>query len=237
MRKVLLGTALLWALLCAVPLPTMAGTYVNVSIGLPPPMYFARPPELVVLPGSYVYVAPDVAEDIFFYNGWWWRPWRGHWYRSRSCNSGWAYYRNVPSFYRGIHPGWRDDYREHRWQGHPWDHQRIPHQQLQQNWRGWEQNRHWERQQHWGVPGLRSQPQSQQFRPQQSREARSEQPSQYGNRERGQGVQQGRRSGSPQPSQLQTQQSQPQTGEVKQGRSRQQHGRPENGEEEQQRRR
>jgi hypothetical protein len=219
MRKILLG-ALVWALLCAVPLPTMAGTSVNVSIGLPPPMVFARPPELVVLPGSYVYVAPDVAEDIYFHNGWWWRPWGGHWYRSRHYASGWTYYRNVPSFYRGIPSGWRNDYREHRWQGHPWDHQRIPHQQLQQNWRGWEQNRHWEKQQHWGVPGMRPQPQShrpsremqsQQYRPQQSSDVRSGQPQQHGNRERGQDMQQ--------------------------GRTRQQHGRPENGQEEQQGRR
>jgi hypothetical protein len=110
MRKVLWG-ALLWTLLCAVPLPAMARTSINVSIGLPPPMVFARPPELVVLPGSYVYVAPDVAEDIYFHNGWWWRPWGGHWYRSRQYNSGWTYYRNVPAFYRGIPSGWRNDYR------------------------------------------------------------------------------------------------------------------------------
>lgn len=200
MRKILLG-ALLWALMGVLPLPTMARTFVNVSIGLPPPMVFAAPPELVVLPGSYVYVAPDLAEDIFFYNGWWWRPWGGHWYRSRSYDSGWAYYRNVPSFYRGIPPGWRNDYREHRWHGRQWDHQRIPHQQLHQNWRNWERDRHWERQQNWGVPGLRSQPQvqrpsremqSQQPRSQQLREVRSGQSPQHGNRDRGQDVQQGR---------------------------------------------
>jgi hypothetical protein len=198
MRKVLL-VASLWALLCAVPLPTMAGTYVNVSIGLPPPVVFARPPELVVLPGSYVYVAPDVAEDIYFHNGWWWRPWGGHWYRSRQYNSGWTYYRNVPAFYRGIPPGWRNDYRANQWQGHPWAHHRIPHHQLHQNWRGWEKNRHWERQQHWGVPGMRPQSQShppsremqsQQYRSHQSKEVRSGQPKYHGKHDRGQEVQQ-----------------------------------------------
>jgi len=227
MKKILFG-ALLWALLCVVPLPTMARTFVNVSIGLPPPIVYAAPPELVVLPGSNVYVAPDLAEDIFFYNGWWWRPWEGHWYRSRSYDSGWAYYRNVPSFYRGIPSGWRNDYRDHRWHGRQWDHQRIPHQQLHQNWRSREQNR--------GVPGLRSQQQT--LHPSRNTQLQQNRSLQQGNRVRGQGVQQGQRSRSPQSSQLQTQQHQSQGGVGnKSGRTRQQHGSPKGGQEEQHQRR
>ena len=34
----------------------------------------------------------------------------------------------------------RNDYREHRWKGHQWDHQPIPHSQVQRNWRNWEKN-------------------------------------------------------------------------------------------------
>ena len=157
MKKTLLGTILL-ALTLAVPMTARAEVFVDINIGLPPVIEFAEPPELIVLPGTYVYVAPDVDADIFFYGGWWWRPWEGHWYRSRHYGSGWVTYRNVPSFYRGIHPGWRDDYRAHQWQGRRWDYQRIPQQELNRNWKGWEKNKHWEQKQRWGVEGYRPQP-------------------------------------------------------------------------------
>jgi len=139
-----------------------SGADVNVSISLPPPIEFREPPQMIVLPETYVYVVPDVDVDIFFYEGWWWRPWQGGWYRSRDYNSGWDHYRSVPSFYAEIPSGWRDEYREHRWRGHQWDIQRISQQQVQQNWSGWQKNRHWERQQTWGVQGLNVLIQSQQ---------------------------------------------------------------------------
>ncbi|MCG7852783.1 MAG: hypothetical protein MIO92_09700, partial [Methanosarcinaceae archaeon] len=59
---------------------------------LPPPIPFAAPPELIVLPETYVYVAPDIDVDLFFWNGWWWRPWEGRWFRSRNYNRDWGYY-------------------------------------------------------------------------------------------------------------------------------------------------
>jgi hypothetical protein len=173
MKKLLFGTMLL-ALVIAVPIPTMAAVDIHVSIPLPPPIVFAAPPEVVVIPETYVYVVPDLDVDIFFYNGWWWRPWGGRWYRSRQYSSGWVYYQSVPSFYTRIPSGWRNDYRDHRWGGHPWNYQRIPHQQLQRNWSSWEKSRHWEKQQTWGVQGLKPRTQSQQpsraVKPQQSRE-------------------------------------------------------------------
>ncbi len=172
MIKLFFGT-LLVALVAVIPIPTLAGVDVNVSIALPPPIVFAAPPELIVLPETYVYVVPDVGVDIFFYNGWWWRPWEGRWYRSRYYDSGWAYYQRVPSFYAGIPSGWRIDYRDHRWRGHPWNYQRIPHQQVRQNWKSWEKNKHWEKQQTWGVQGLqprtRSQQPSREVQPRESR--------------------------------------------------------------------
>jgi hypothetical protein len=160
MKKLFFGTLLL-ALVIVGPIPTMARADVNVRIALPPPIVFAAPPMLIVLPETYVYVVPDAEVDIFFYNGWWWRPWEGRWYRSRYYNRGWGYYNNVPSFYFDIDPGWRNDYRDHRWGGHQWNYQRIPHQQLQRNWRGWEKSRHWEKQQTWGVQSYKPRPQQQ----------------------------------------------------------------------------
>ena len=159
MKKLLLGT-LFFALLIVVPIPTMAGVDVGINISLPP-IVFAAPPELVVLPGTYIYVVPDSEEDIFFYGGWWWRPWQGHWYRSHYYNSGWGYYQSVPSFYAGIPSSWRNDYRDHRWRGHQWNYQRIPQQQVQRNWKGWESSKHWEKQNTWGVQGLKPQTRSQ----------------------------------------------------------------------------
>jgi hypothetical protein len=171
MKKLFFATVLL-ALVIVVPVPTMARVAVNVRISLPPPIVFAAPPALIVLPETYVYVVPDVDVDIFFYNGWWWRPWEGRWYRSRHYDSGWARYGSVPSFYRGIPSGWRNDYRDHRWGGRQWDYQPIPHEQLQRNWGAWEKNRHWEKQNTWGVQGLQPrsrspQPPPKAIRPQQ----------------------------------------------------------------------
>lgn len=154
MRRLLLATALL-VLALAVPVSTMARVDVSVNIGLPPPIMFAAPPSLIVVPETHAYVVPDIDVDIFFYNGWWWRPWEGRWYRSRHYDAGWARYRSEPSFYRGIPTDWRNDYRDHRWGEHQWDYQPISHQQLQRNWNTWGKNGHWEKQT-WGVQGLKS---------------------------------------------------------------------------------
>jgi len=153
MKKLLLGTLIL-VMVVVFPLPTMAGVSVGINISLPPAIAFIAPPQLIVLPNTNVYAVPNVSVDIFFYNGWWWRPWEGRWYRSRNHNSGWSHYRNVPSFYREIPHGWRNNYRQGRWNGHTWNRQPIPHQQVQQNWRGWERSKHWHKQENWGGRDL-----------------------------------------------------------------------------------
>jgi len=160
--KTLFWGVLFLALVIAVPVSTMAEIDDNVSIALPPPILFEAPPELIVLPETYVYAVPDVDADIFFYNGLWWRPWEGRWYRSRYYDSDWGFFQDVPPFYKRIPSGWRDNYRKHRWGGLPWNYKRIPHQQLQQNWKDWENNRFWEKEQTWDVQGLKHQTQSQQ---------------------------------------------------------------------------
>ncbi len=160
MKKLLLGTILL-ALVLVFPIPTMAKVDVGINISLPPLIQFSAPPSMVVIPESDVYVAPDVSVDIFFYHGWWWRPWGGRWYCSRNYDSGWVYHQRVPAFYGRVPSGWRNDYRNHRWQGHPWNYQRIPNQQVQRNWSNWEKSGHWEKQNTWGVQGLRPRNQSQ----------------------------------------------------------------------------
>ena len=112
MKKLLFGTILL-ALAFVLPAPATAGVDIHIGIALPPPIPFAAPPDVIVLPDtSAVYVVPDIQADLFFWNGWGWRPWEGRWYRSRYYNRGWAYYNRVPPFYFDVAPGWR---RAHRW--------------------------------------------------------------------------------------------------------------------------
>jgi hypothetical protein len=249
MKRLFCGTLLL-ALLIVLPIPAMAGVDVNVNISLPPPIVFAGPPEMVVLPETNIYVVPDVDADIFFWGGWWWRPWEGRWYRSHYYNSGWGYYQSVPSFYSGIPSGWRSDYREHRWRGHQWNYQRVPQQQVQRNWKGWENSKHWEKQNTLGVQGMKpktrvqqpshanqqkSQPAKSQVRgtanPQQSRPQYREVAKPQQSR--------------PQSRDIRQQQSRPQSQQVKQQvrgttkpqQSRPQQGKPERGQEEKQERR
>jgi hypothetical protein len=163
MKKLLFGTIIL-ALVSVFPVMTMAGVDVSVgiSIPLPPPVMFAAPPPVVVLPDTDgVYVAPDASVDIFFWNGFWWRPWQGHWYRSPYYDRGWAYFDRVPRFYSHVDPNWRGNYHNHMWQGHSWNYQPIPHAQLQQNWKTWQSNRSWGNQKNWGVQGYTPKPQQQ----------------------------------------------------------------------------
>ncbi len=120
MKKLLFGTIVL-ALVSVFPITTMAGVDVSVgiSIPLPPPVTFEAPPPVVALPDTEgVYVAPGVSVDIFFWNGFWWRPWEGRWYRSPYYDRGWAYFNHVPRFYSNVDPYWRGNYQNHNWHGH-----------------------------------------------------------------------------------------------------------------------
>lgn len=121
---------------------------VRVTVPLPPPIAFPAPPEVVILPETEVYAVPSVPEEIFFYNGWWWRPWNGRWYRSLHYDSGWGGYGGVPFWYGRIPHDWREDYRNHLWGGHPWNYHYIPHSDLQRNWRTWHNTHYWDKPEH-----------------------------------------------------------------------------------------
>jgi hypothetical protein len=161
---ILVGITVLWLSILTIP----AGAQVNIQVGipLPPPLIFSAPPQLVVLPETYVYVVPDIAEDVFFVDGWWWRPWQGHWYRSQYYDRGWGYYPSVPSFYREVPQDWRHEYRDHQWRGQPWNYERVPHEQAEHNWNTWKHDKYWENHQTWGVQGLNLQPHARDQQPQ-----------------------------------------------------------------------
>jgi len=162
--KKLLFKMLFFALAVMIPVSVMAevDVKVRINIPLPPAIVFPAPPGLIVIPQTDVYAVPDIDEDIFFYGGWWWRPWEGRWYRSRSYDRGWAHYNKVPPFHKNVPPGWRKDYRNHRWKGQEWDSRPIPHREAEKNWRGWKQNKHWEKENNWGVKRMDRQPPGQQ---------------------------------------------------------------------------
>lgn len=173
MKKIFWGTLLL-ALSIVAPGPTAAGIDISIGIPLPPLFSLGAPPSVIPLPDTdSVYVVPDVDVDVFFWNGWWWMPWEGRWYRSGYYDRGWAYYSGIPRFYFDIDPDWRRCYRDHDWHGYRWQYERIPHHQLQQNWRVWHNSRHWERRGTWGVHNYRPQP------PQQRRNLRYHRQQQY----------------------------------------------------------
>ncbi len=163
MKKLLLG-AMLLTLVAVFPISTMAAVDIHIGVGLPlpPPIVFRAPPAVVVIPDTDdVYAVPDVDVDIFFWNGYWWRPWQGRWYRSRYYYRGWAYYDSVPSFYFDVDPGWRGYYRDHRWHDNRWNYERIPNDRLQKNWKSWHDKRYWGGKRTWGVQSYRSAPQPQ----------------------------------------------------------------------------
>lgn len=127
--------AVLMSLFCTAGM-SEAGVNVNVNIGLPPPVVIAAPPALVVVPGSYVYFAPDIEIDLIFFQGFWYRPYSGHWYRSDDYNKGWVVVNVVPQPILSLPP---------RWKQVPPGHARMPYREVRDNWQTWERDKHWEK--------------------------------------------------------------------------------------------
>ena len=123
----------------------MAG---RVSVGVNLPAYrFAAPPDVVVIPGTYIYMVPDTNVDILFYEGYWWRPYEGRWFRSRDYNGQWNYVETA-SIPRGLR-ALPQDYRHRLSPGY----ERIPHRDLQRNWQKWEKEKYWDRRDRQGRGG------------------------------------------------------------------------------------
>jgi hypothetical protein len=76
--------------------------------------------------------------DVFFYQGYWYRPHHGHWYRSKTYNGKWVYLspKRVPRAVINVPPDFRQV---------PSGHRHIPYGDVRKNWRAWERDKHWER--------------------------------------------------------------------------------------------
>jgi hypothetical protein len=146
MKKQVTVIIMLSLMLClsafSLPAKSYADISVNVSIPLPR-LVIPAPPALIVIPGSYVYYPPDVGVDIFFYHGYWYRPYSGRWFVSTGYNGPWrgVAIGRVPRAVIGVPSGFRHG---------PVVYERVPYRDVRRNWRGWERERHWDRDRHEG---------------------------------------------------------------------------------------
>jgi hypothetical protein len=142
MRTSLLAIVAVFSLLGA-SLAVAQDVSVAIDIGVPPPISFAAPPDVVVVPSgeSYVYMVPNRV-GLYFYGGRWYRHHLGHWFQSGMYNGSWAlidiglvpgvvieippeYPRFLPSGYHRVHYGdlhrhWNDWDRGRHWHGQDW---------------------------------------------------------------------------------------------------------------------
>lgn len=106
---------------------------------VPPPLVFAEPPNVVVIPSgnSYIYMVPDVT-GIYFYQGLWYRFHHNRWFRSTIYNGDWVLMdtSNIPLAIVRIPP----EYPLYI----PVGYQRINYNDLHREWRLWDNNRHWD---------------------------------------------------------------------------------------------
>jgi hypothetical protein len=134
---------ILLLMLTGLPVETIAAVNVNIGIFAPPPAFrIHTPPPVVVIPGTYIYAIPDIAVEILFYQGYWYRPHEGHWYRGKSYNGPWTYLDppRVPRALFDLPPGY---YRI------PPGHEKIPYGHFKKNWGRWEREGYWERDERW----------------------------------------------------------------------------------------
>jgi hypothetical protein len=75
-------------------LPERSAAEVSIAIGVenpPPPVVLSSPPEVILIRGTYVYFVPGAGTELFYYDGHWYRRYRGEWFRSRHYSGSWMY--------------------------------------------------------------------------------------------------------------------------------------------------
>ena len=87
-RTAIAGLLIAGALVSGVP--AEAQVSVNVNVG-PPPVIFAAPPRVVLVPQTPVYYAPDTSYNVFFYDGRYYSFHNGGWFLARSHGGPWAF--------------------------------------------------------------------------------------------------------------------------------------------------
>ena len=134
MKTRLILTSVMLLVLLAFSSTSIAGVGVNIGVSLPP-LVISAPPVVAVIPETYVYFCPDIAMDIFFYDGYWYRLYDGNWYSGVDYNGPWVYLAvtSVPAVFFQLPPNYRAI-----------GYQRIPYAELHRNWSAWQRDRYWE---------------------------------------------------------------------------------------------
>lgn len=140
MKRMIIATAVVFCLLLAFSAAGFAidmGDIENaMGIGAPPRVEFAGAPELVPIPGRYVYFVPDIDFDLFFYHNQWYRPYKGRWFRSDNYAGPWEHVREVPPALIDLPPNYKTI---------PRGYSRIPYGELRNNWERWEREKYWDK--------------------------------------------------------------------------------------------
>ncbi len=132
-KKISIGlSALVLFVLFGFSAPPRSEAGLNISVTIPlPRLVIPAPPALVLIPGTYAYVAADIETELIFYRGYWYHPYGGQWYRAADYRGPWhfvvregvpAALWRLPGYHRHIHPGFR----------------RHPHRVVMKKWRSWE---------------------------------------------------------------------------------------------------
>ncbi len=130
---------LLLGLLLASGLWSLARAEVNVNINIGIPVIrVSSDPVMTVIPGTYIYFITESSEDIFFYQGYWWRPYKGRWHRANGFNGPWTFVKpgRVPPGMLRLPSGWRKL---------PPGHPMVKHSLVKNNWKQWEKEKHWDK--------------------------------------------------------------------------------------------
>jgi hypothetical protein len=88
LRRVLMLAAAA-ALLFSGASATASDVKIHIGLGIPP-MVLTAPPQLVVVPGTPVYYAPDVSANLFFYKGRYYTVANGVWAMAPAYTGPWA---------------------------------------------------------------------------------------------------------------------------------------------------
>ena len=146
---------LMVSLFFVVGMALVGAAEVNINIGVPPPppLEFAGPPDVVVVPSGTgdVYLVPN-SVGLYFYRGNWYRFHGDRWFRSTIYSGPWSYIATprIPQVVVAIPP----DYIL----GVPPGYHRIHYNDFHRNWQTWGNSRHWNSygwyrdhsQHHWG---------------------------------------------------------------------------------------